>query len=354
MKRSERKELYKCNTKGLIALMNDPRYINDKNAQFNAVIGYLARHGMQGGNSKEEFMDLVYAAKDEFLAQAAKERASSNGAKAYDDLGKNDARLKAFIRNPARSVQNEFTALAASKAGPQGEEDKDVVQFYNRIKVNANILAIELNIDANSPNLRPYKSDLVDVMNRLTKKLLDNRMSPEEALKKANSGVFGSLFRRESKEFTAFKEAFNQFKDPAKSYNSGNVDNLEEKTTAYLKHLIPEYKYSKDMPKQQLLSCLPKGQRARAEFAMNVMDSIHEHKEMKPTMANIDNAVNGRPVKEEAQPVANPIEQNKQVDFQKQLGNDIEPAQEKAENNIKVEDKVEAKEVENAENEMSI
>ena len=345
MRRSERNELYKCNTKGLINLMNDPRYINNKNNQFGAVLGYLARHGMYKGNTKGEFLDLVYAARNEFIAQAAKAHVGAKDKVAYDQLGPGDAKLKAFIQNPLPVLQREMKGFAERKENFAEDEDPDIVEYYGRLKTNADILSIELGADYDPTISHPDKVEIADVMNRLTKKIPENANSPEEALKKANSGFFGTLFRRQSKEFTAFKAAFDQFRDPTKVFNSGNVDNLESKTTAYLKHLNPAFEYKKGMDKEAFLANLSKGQKARAEFALNVLDSIAEHKEMKPYMENVDNAIKGKPVKEIAEPKAEVNDPKIQNQFQNQIAIELNEPMEN--NDIVKEEPAEEKVVEN-------
>lgn len=345
MRRSERNELYKCNTKGLIDLMNDPRYMNNKNNQFGAVLGYLARHGMSNGNSKGEFLDLVYAARNEFIAQAAKQHVGAKGKVAYDQLGPGDAKLKAFIRDPLAVLQREMKGFAERKENFAADEDPDIIEYYSRLKTNADILSIELGADVDHTRSHPENTDLVDVMNRLNKKIPENATTPEETLKKANSGFFGTLFRRQSKEFTAFKTAFDQFRDPTKVLNSGNVGNLEEKTTAYLKHLNPAFEYKKGMDKEAFLANLSKGQKARAEFALNVLDSIAEHKEMKPYMENVDNAIKGKPVKEIAEPKAEVNDPKIQDQFQNQIA--VELGEAKESNDIVKEEPAEEKVAEN-------
>jgi hypothetical protein len=171
-------------------------------------------------------------------------------------------------------------------------------------------------------------------------------------LKKANSGFFGTLFRRPSKEYKAFQEAFDQFRDPTKVYNSGNVENLEEKTTKYLKHLNPAFKYAKNMDKEAFLALLPKGQRARASFALDVLDSIDEHKTEKVAMDELEAAAKGKPLKKAAEPAPVKNEQEKQADFQKNLEKDIEPAPEKKEE-APAEKEAEAKEIGMGENDLA-
>ena len=327
MNRAEKKELNSCNKKDLIKLINDPKYTQNKANQFPAIVGYLARHGLPGGVTKEELMDLIYTARNELLAQAAQKHADSKEPFAYDDLGNpskaSDARVKDFIKNPVNAIIREMEAFHNRKEDFSAIEDPDEVQYYKNLKTNADILSIQLKTFTKDKVKYEDKPELVDIVSRLSKKMPENDADLDASLKRINSGFFGTLFRRPSKEFAAFQESFNNFRD-ANKLISGNVKDLEAKTTAYLTHVIPNFKYSKDMPKEQWLAQLPKGKRARAEFCMNVLDSIEENKKMKPFMDNVEKAVNGKPIdKSVDQPAVNK-EVAPQKDFQQELQNQIE------------------------------
>lgn len=326
MTKNENKALRVCTKKGLIDLINDPRYTQNKAQQFPAIIGYLARHGMDVSR-KDEFLDLVYTARNELLAQEAKAHAAYKGALPYDGLvglnGPAQARVKAFLRDPVGAISAEMQNLATRKENYGAMEDPDEVQYYVDLKTSANIIAIELGgVDERQKGRYEDKPAMVDILARLQKKMPENDASLSASLKRINSGFFGTLFRRKSKEYSAFETSFKEFKDAGMAY-SGNTEDLEKKTTDYLKHIIPGFKYGKDMPKQEWLDALPKGKRARAEFCLDVLDSIHEHKEMKPFMENVEKAAKGQKVVE-AKPNAIEQELASQEQFQNDIQNKIE------------------------------
>ena len=337
MNRAEKKELRTCTKQGLIDLINDPRYTQNKANQFPAIIGYLARHGLPGGTTKEDFFDLVYTARNELLAQAAKQHAESKNPLDYGKLGNlqgpAEARVKAFLRDPMEAIAREMNALYSRKENYEAIEDPDEVQYYVDLKTNANILTTIVNVSGPTEKGKyEDRPEMVDILARLSKKTPEQDVTLDASLKRINSGFFGTLFRRQSKEYKAFQNSLNEFRD-AKWAHSGNVEDLEKKTTAYLKHVIPEFKYGKDMPREQWLQALPKGKRERAEFAMNVLDSIAENKQMKPYMDNVEKAVNGKKVVPVAEP--KPIIENeeKQKQFQQSLEQTIvndEPQKEEA------------------------
>lgn len=322
---SEKKALKSCSKKDLIKLINDPRYTQNKAMQFPAIVGYLARHGLPGGSTKDDLMDMIYSARNELIAQAAQKHMNTKQPFAYDDLGglkgAGDIRVKNFIKNPVKAIADEMKSFYERQENFDGM-DPDEVQYYQSLKVNANTLAIELGIRQDSIRFEG-QADRIDITSRLSKKMPEKDANLGASLKRVNSGFFGTLFRRPSKEFAAFQESFNIFRDSSKAI-SGNVADLEAKTTAYLKHVIPNFKYSKDMPRDQWLAALPKGKRARAGFCMDVLDSVAEHKEAKPYMDNVEKAVNGKPIdKSLDQPPVK--EEIKQEDFQKEVQKAIEP-----------------------------
>lgn len=323
----EKKALNSCNKKNLIKLINDPKYVQNKANQFPAIVGYLARHGLPGGSTKEELMDLIFTARNELLAQAAQKHADAKEDFAYDNLGNlskvADARVKEFIRNPVGAIVREMEAFHNRKEDFSAIEDPDEVQYYKNLKTNADTLVIELRTLAKEKNKYENNPATVDIVARLTKKMPEKDADLGASLKRVNSGFFGTWFRRPSKEFKKFQESFNLFRD-ANNANSGNVEDLEKKTKAYLEHVIPGFKYSKGMPKQQWLDQLPNGKKQRAAFCMDVLDAIHEHRQMKPFMDKVENAVNGKLVdKVKQEPIIN--EDVAQKEFQKELQKNIEP-----------------------------
>ena len=333
MTSQEKKELRTCTKQGLIDLIRNPRYTQNKVNQFPAIVGYLARHGLPGGTSKEDFLDLVYTARNELIAQAAEAHANANQPMDYNAIpglqGAALNRVKAFLRDPVASIEAELRAFHDRKENFEQMEDPDEVQYYVDLKTNADIHVIELGATGQTDRIKyDHNPEMIDILGRLSKKLPEEDASIDASLKRINSGFFGTLFRRRSKEYAAFERSFKEFRD-VKWAHSGNVEDLEKKTTAYLQHVIPNFKYSKDMPREQWLAALPKGKRNRAEFCMNVLDSIDEHKKMKPYMDNVENAINGKPVKNivEEPAIQNDIAEQKQ--FQQSLEQAVEPKEKK-------------------------
>lgn len=298
MKRSERQKLYKCDTKGLIKLINDPKYKNNKEKQFSDIVKYIARHEMYKGNTKADLFDLVYTARNELIAQEAKEHKDSPVKLPYDKVGnvseKGNSRIKDFIRDPVNTMRNELRTLATNGLNDD-EGDYDIEVYNNRLKHNAVTLYTELNVLKDQGQVR-YGNypERTDILSRLEKKIPDENVG--KALDRVSSGIFGRLFRRPSKEYKAFETSLNEYREAGKAY-SGNTEDLEKKTTAYLKHVIPEYDPKNiESKKEEWLNCLPKDKRKRAELAFNVIESVNEHKEMKPYMDNVDKGMNGQKI----------------------------------------------------------
>ena len=319
MNKRERQALYRCDKKGLIRLINDPKYKGNKEKQLDAVVEYIARHGMKGTQPKEDVFDLIYTARNEFVAQEAKEHMDSKYPLPYKDIngvGKlGNGRIKNFIDDPIKALKGEFTHLGNTLVN-EDVNDPDKEEYNNNIINNLDISYKMINLSKDE-GLVKYAGNPVrtDVTNRLMKKVPGNDI--DETIKKANGSNFISrLFRRPSKQYKDFEESLKLFKEPGKA-NSGNTADLEKRTTAYLKHIIPDFEYSKDMPKERLLDCLPKGKRGRAALAFNVLDSLNEHKEANEYMQNVENAVAGFEFDDKLD------EKRLQEEFQNEINNDI-------------------------------
>jgi hypothetical protein len=350
MDRSVKNALYKCSTKGLIQLLNDPKYANNPARQYQDMINYIARHEMYGGNTKGELFEMIHVARNELLAQYGEKHKDSKEPFAYDNFGnvspRDAQRIKNFLRDPSTAVMNEFAALGNVNLAANGEDEEEK-EYLRRLQVNAQMLSKQVEVSADSQNTHFKGCEArTDILTRIEKKCPEEDKNALDSLKKTNGNFFTRLFRRPSQEYKAFEQSFKQF-GKTESVLSGNVEDLEKKTTAYLKHLMPNFKYAKDMNKEEMLAALPKGQRARASFAMNVLDSIHENKEAKPYVDNVENAINGRPIKEIEKAPA-PVDPVKQQQFQNEIAANIEePKVEEVKNEVKAEpEKVEEKQAE--------
>ena len=337
MRRKDKKALYSCNRKDLLRLIH-----NQKNVEnyFSQIMEYIARHEMYGGNTKADLNELLYAAKNELIYLEGLKHKNSDTKVSYDKIdgvSKNDSdRIKNFIRNPVDSFRNELRTIAG-KPADENEMDDDKLTFDHRLKVNSTMLFQQVKVTEQSGKYAygDY-SERMHIENNLMRRLPEKE-NIDDALKRINSGVFGRLFRRPSKEYKAFENSLKDFRDAGMAH-SGNTADLEDKTTKYLKHLIPEFDYKKmGEKKMDWLSNLPKDQRNRAEFAMNVLDSVDEQRKMKPFMDNVENAVNGKKfdasidkanqVQEEKvnenNEIKNEINNDKQKDFQNNILEDV-------------------------------
>ena len=325
MKRSDRKSLYQCNKLDLLKVAN-----TDDQNKFSNIVKYIARHGMSNGNTKDDLYDLIYTARAELIAQEAKIHKDDGFKHNYNKLfgihKHEEQRVKDFIRDPINTIKTELVNLAR-KPGNPNEADEDVITYNNKIRANCVMLVTQLNIEASSQAPK-YDKDLerTDITNRLTKKFsMRGDENIDKALDRVNSGVFGRLFRRPSKEYKNFEDSFNIFRNPNLA-NNGDVEDLQKKTDAYLKHLIPDYdpKQLSDK-KEEWLDCLPKGQRKRAEFAMNVTEAVKESKANKVFMENVEKAAKGLPIDEAAYKGKRELDPifKEQEGFQQEIKNEI-------------------------------
>ena len=345
MTSKEKKALYTCNTLDLIRKINDPIYKGNKEQQFNDIVEYIARNGMQGGNTKSEIFDLIYAARNELIAQEAKEHKEAKKDSSYNQINgvskDYSDRIKNFILNPVESLKKEFLKVGTALA-QENTDDEDKLEYNQRVVTNMNFYLQTKFMDISKESMTYRYGDnpvRTDVMDRFMRRLPNDYKSVDEAIKSVNGNFFTRLFRRPSKEYKAFEESLNTFREAGKVH-SGNTEDLEKKTNAYLKHIIPEYDVKKlGQNKIAWLDTLPSSKRARAELAIKAIESINEHKEMKAFMENVDKGLNGKPV--EAQKVEQVPVVDNQKEFQKDLAKDI---QEEVKEEKKVEEKESAKE----------
>ena len=322
MNKSDRKNLYKCNKKDLLRIINS----DDKTNKFSKIVSYIARHEMYEGDTKDDLYDLIYTARSELIAMDAKIHSDDKIKHSYEKLycvnNNEQQRVKEFIRNPIGAINRELTNLSKTQNDPN-ETDEDVITYTNRLRTNSVMLVTQIGIDAGSNASRFNKyDDRTDIINRINKKIPGDA-SIDKELDRINSGTFGRLFRRPSKEYKAFEDSFNMYRD-YKNANSGNVKKKKKNTNAYLSHLIPNYDPdSISENKEAWLNSLPKGQRKRAEFAMNVITSVKEHDEAKPFMNNVNNGVCGRPIDESTEVHKIDLNGKNQLEFQKDLGLDV-------------------------------
>lgn len=295
MNKRQLKAAYDCSTAGLIKMMKDPKYRGQKEKLLDDVVEYIARSGMKGTTSKDDVNELIQTARAEFVTIEAQDHYYSHGVSSYKDIKDvsklGNGRIKNFIHNPNHALQGEFANLA-KRLNESDPEDYDQAEYEENVLNNLNPLNVIVSRSGEmGKNQFGGNIDRIDVVSRLTGKIADKNI--DDAMKRVNGNWFTRLFRNKSNEYKAFEESLNTFREPGKVIAGDTID-LDKKTTAYLKKIIPNFKYSKGMNKEEVLAGLSGNKKARAEFALTVLDSVHENRTLKPYLENVENAIEGK------------------------------------------------------------
>ena len=336
MNKREIKAAYDCSTAGLIKLMKDPKYHGHKEKLLDDVVEYIAHHGMKGTTANNDVNELIYAARTEFIALEAQDHYYSHGVSSYKDIknvsNAGDARIKNFIRNPNRALQGEFVNLA-KRLNEDNTEDYDKAVYEENVINNINLLNIIVSRSGEAGRAH-FGNNMAcnDVVSRLTGKIADKNI--DDAMKRVNGNWFTRMFRNKSNEYKAFEESLNTFRQTGMVI-SGNTIDLEKKSTAYLAKVIPNFKYTKNMNKEEALRGLTGNKKARAELALNALESVNEHKTLKQYMENVENAIEGKKFDDNLD-----MKKAEQKEFQDNLILDISKDEPKLnDSNVAVEDK---------------
>lgn len=335
MNKRELKAAYDCSTAGLIRLMKDPKYHGQKEKLLDDVVEYIARSGMKGTTSKDDVNELIQTARAEFIAVEAQDHYYSHGVSSYKNIkdvsNAGDTRIKNFIKNPNQALQGEFVNLA-KKLNASNPNDYDQAEYEENVINNINPLNIVVIRSGEMGKNQFGGLARIDVTSRLTSKIADKNI--DDAMKRVNGNWFTRMFRNKSNEYKAFEESLKTFREPGKVI-SGNTEDLEKKSTAYLKKIIPNFKYTKNMNKEEALRGLSGNKKARAELALNALESVNEHKSLKQYMENVENAIEGKKFDDK-------LDEKKaeQKEFQDNLILDISKDEPKLnDSNVAVEDK---------------
>ena len=327
MTNAEKKAAKKCSIKDFVDKFSDPKYKTNKRGQFNDVVDYLARYGMNGSKVECSFDELLLTAKNMLLSQAAEQHLDQFNMNPYDHLGnmsmQEEHELRKFILYPMNTIKDKFKEYDPYRQ-LQNETDPDKIKYYKDLQANAK--RIETQIRDYSDEVKDAKKfdSYVDVVTRIQAKLPTTTKSLDQALDNNRGGVFERVFSTTSKQYSNFKAAFKDFRNPNSVY-LGDKNHLEKETKAYLHHVMPSYKTTDDLPTPEQFAQLSGTQKGRAAFCINVLKSIKEAKEVEPLKENVQKALMGDPEYKQG-PII--IEHGEQNSFQSQIKDDVDKSSE--------------------------
>ena len=264
---------------------NKYNQISDLNDKFEFVSGYILSYGLDTYLEDCKLYELIHVAKNKFIEssiEAKKEYEKANNKKLDQDVinpkgykNKNDEKLQQlFISNPIEYIKG--YALSIKETSNNNND----IELDN-LKKHVDLFVSRL--DDEQEELEDYEAAEAtanEVKANIGKLVFNNpNISVDEMLKNNKGGVFENLFATTSNEYNEFKEAFLIFNNP-NHVGYGYMDNLEEKTKAYLVHKIPSFKKNGDLPKEEDIAKLSGTSRKRTEFCVGVLKAIYHQREI--------------------------------------------------------------------------
>ena len=221
MTSAEKNEAMKCSTTDFINKFSDPKYKVNKRNQLNDVVDYLARYGMNGSKVECSFDELLLTAKNLLLSQAAEHHLDDTNTEGYGYLGKLNAQeefdLRGFILNPMNYIKDKFANYDPHRK-LQGETDPDKIKYYKDLQANAkkigNLIKDYVEDTENEKKISTY----LEVVTKIQQNLPSTTKSLDQALESNRGGVFERMFSTTSRQFTNFKTAFKDFRNPNSVY----------------------------------------------------------------------------------------------------------------------------------------
>ena len=300
MTNAEKKAAHKCNIKDFIQKFSDPKYKKNNRKQLDEVVDYLARYGMNGSKAECSFDELLITAQNLLLSQAAEQHLDEFNTNPYSNLGnvniQEEYELRKFILYPISTIKERFHDYDPYRQ-LKGETDPDKIKYYKDLQANAHRISNLMKDENYEVNEAEKANSYIEVMTRIQKRLPETTKSVDQALDNNRGGVFERMFSSTSKQYSNFKAAFKDFRNPNSVY-LGDKNHLERETKAYLHHVMPSYKITDDLPTPEQFAALSGTQKGRAAFCINVLRSIKETREIEPLKDNVTKALKGE-LKEE-------------------------------------------------------
>ena len=305
----------------------DRRYdsIEETENKFNFLITYLLSHGMNNNQQQDlSFDKLLHHAKQKFAKSVLADR------ERFEEL--HNTKVMGGNLNPERKeMENEFMQEAFLKdpINVVRASAKDVVNNLKKYsdpendpkmmkKWQDNCFRLAKNLKDRNNAFREYEkretaNDITDIIT--SSFMINEKVTMDQIFEKNKGGFFERMFNTTSPEYNNLVAATKRFNDPEDALH-GNTDNLEAATRGYLKHKFPDLK-DDELPTPEQIARLSGAGKGRCQFCLNVLDAIKKHKESTDLQAEFKFANT-----ENIDAMAN--DGDDQIDFQKQVYNDVE------------------------------
>ena len=245
-------------------------------------LAYATRYILQHGAAKDRdfgFAQFVELARQK-IAEASGKTKAPNGKEAPKylvDKGvkdeKNDLAAEMFLSNPAEYIKNE-----ANKVIDEIDEDEVNFKWQDKLKENCEKLLPDLDKDFNEKQFQLDEHASYLGVKARTEASVGGKKNLDELFNATKPSRFSRIFATYSAKWSALEEAYEVFNNPR--FNGfGDMENLEDKTNAYLKHKFPKWNPGEEIP-AKAYSKLNKTEMAKVNFSLNILNAIQGQKEV--------------------------------------------------------------------------
>ena len=254
----------------------------DKYDSIGDKLAYTTRYILQHGASKERdfsFAHFVELAR-QMIAEASGKTKAPEGKKAPEYLvdksvknEKNDLAAEMFLSNPAEYIKNEANKVI-------NEIDADQVNFkwQDELKENCERLLPDMDKNFNDKQFMFDEHAAYYGVKARTEAALGGKKNLDELFNATKPSRFSRVFATYSAQWSALEEAYQVFNNP--NFNGfGDMEYLEDKTNAYLKHKFPKWNPGEEIP-PEAYSKLNKTELAKVNFSVNILNAIQGQKEV--------------------------------------------------------------------------
>ena len=271
----------------------------DKYDSINDKLAYATRYILQHGASKDRdfsFAHFVELARQK-IAEASGKTKSPDGKEAPKYLvdksvknENNDLAAEMFLSNPAEYIKNE-----ANKAIKEIDEDEVNFKWQDELKENCERILPNLDKDFNEKQFMFDEHSTYYGVKARVEAAVGGKKNLDELFNATKPSRFSRIFSTYSAKWSALEEAYEVFNNP--NFNGfGDVEYLEDKTNAYLKHKFPKWNPGEEIP-PEAYSKLNKTELAKVNFSVNILNAIQEQKEVEKNFKPLVEATKAKDIK---------------------------------------------------------
>ena len=239
---------------------------------------YILQHGATNGRDFS-FAQFVELARQK-IAEASGKTKAENGKEAPKYLvdksvknEKNDLAAEMFLSNPAEFIKNE-----ANKVINEIDEDQVNFKWQDELKEKCERILPDMDKSFNEKQFMFDKHAAYYGIKARTEAALGGKENIDELFKATKPSLFSRIFSTYSAKWAALEEAYEVFNNP--NFNGfGDMEYLEDKTNAYLKHKFPKWNPGEEIP-AEAYSKLNKTELAKVNFSVNILNAIQGQKEV--------------------------------------------------------------------------